>query len=689
MSESVPELRFRSGNVPTRYFKACRWCRKQKMRCDARNQVPCARCRAVGRDCILDPVESARRQSTRRSSPATRPIRRQQARSPWTEPHGFGSPSPREQDYSTSTTVQDVPINASLDSLPESTAAADLSSPGTAERHAPEPQQLSPNDMIAPVSVMHSMSVNLLGSSSIFMDSSSKADPKSDIIARGIISEERARVMYDRFMGGSKNFLALFDPIRDTFDSVRSRSLFCFSVIIYLASRAVMDLRSDTHLQRVLQDEAQRLAEDSFFERPTKVETVQGMILLAAYSEKTWFSTALILRTALDSGLEKSLDALLSQEDVPRSSLSASMEDQLDVASGTGRKSRIDAVDTIKLRKFLEYPLSLPCDMRTISIIEIHQLRSQSRMSIENAKTVDEIVLVELPAVMTRLQNWWNTWDEIHGNNAFHAGAFQRCSLKLMLNYARIFVLCASLARIQKLQSGAAEPNSETTGDKDVSHLWRALATTIMDQLDCFIQESAYRCQLTWAPTYPALTLAFVTTFALRIARWRPDLIDQDLLLERAQLICDFLKQPPYPDIHRTVSIFVNYGRALVASQRGHADYCAEVIKPSEQANGQFSLGRGTFGVPVDVSTSSGMASEQVNYPAGAMTPQADKDSGAAGVPNAERTAPGRQLPARLPGPMEAPNWSMCNPIADSFGLFEEEQNDIFDFLPMMPSIPQ
>ncbi|GKZ22307.1 hypothetical protein AbraIFM66951_007940 [Aspergillus brasiliensis] len=706
MSDTVPELRFRSGNVPTRYFKACRWCRKQKMRCDARNQVPCARCRAVGRDCVLDPVESARRQNTaRRSSPATRPVRRQRARSPWTETHGFGSPSPREQEYSTSTTVQDVPINDSLDSLPEPTAAADLSSPGTAERHAPEPQQLSPNDMIAPVSVMHSMSVNLLGSSSIFMDSSSKADPKSDIIARGIVSEERARVMYDRFMGGSKNFLALFDPIRDTFDSIRSRSLFCFSVIIYLASRAVMDLRSDTHLQRVLQDEAQRLAEDSFFERPTKVETVQGMILLAAYSEKTWFSTALILRTALDSGLEKSLDALLSQENVPRSSLSASMEDrklvwqtrtwlisftlELDVASGTGRKSRIGAVDTMKLRKFLEYPLSLPCDMRTISIIEIHQLRSQSRMSIENAKTVDEIVLVELPAVMARLQNWWNTWDEIHGNNGFHARAFQRCSLKLMLNYARIFVLCATLARIQKLQSGAAEPNQDTTGDMDVSHLWRTLATIIMDQLDCFIKESAYRCQLTWSPTYPSLTLAFVTTFALRIARWRPDLIDQDLLLERAQLICDFLKQPPYPDIHRTVSIFVNYGRALVASQRGHGDYCAEVTKPSEQANGQFSLVGETSGVPVDMSTSSGMPSEQVNYPADAMTPQVDKDRDAAGVPNAERTAPGRQLPARLPGPMEAPNWSMCNPIADSFGLFEEEQNDIFDFLPMMPSFPQ
>lgn len=194
-----------------------------------------------------------------------------------------------------------------------------------------------------------------------------------------------------RFVGGSKNFLPLFDPIRDTFDSIRSRSLFCFTVIIYLASRAVMDLRGDTHMQRVLQDESQRLAEDSFFERPTKLETVQAMILLAAYSEKTWFSTALILRTALDSGLEKSLDTLLSQETLPRSSLSASMSErqlvwevrtwlisftlELDVASGTGRKSRIGEVDVMKLRRFLDYPLSLPCDMRTVCIIELHQLR--------------------------------------------------------------------------------------------------------------------------------------------------------------------------------------------------------------------------------------------------------------------------------------------------------------------------
>lgn len=35
-------------------------------------------------------------------------------------------------------------------------------------------------------------------------------------------------------------------------------------------------------------------------------------------------------------------------------------------------------------------------------------------MVIDNTSTVSDIVSTELPAIMTRLQNWWTTWDEIH-----------------------------------------------------------------------------------------------------------------------------------------------------------------------------------------------------------------------------------------------------------------------------------
>ena len=95
-------------------------------------------------------------------------------------------------------------------------------------------------------------------------------------------------------------------------------------------------------------------------------------------------------------------------------------------------------------------------------------------------------------------------------DNGFHAGAFQRSSLKLMLNYARIFVLCASLTRIQKLQSAASASDSETM-DQRVLNLWQSLVTTIMDLIAFIITEPAYRCQLQWAPTYPALSIAFVS----------------------------------------------------------------------------------------------------------------------------------------------------------------------------------
>ncbi|KAJ5161547.1 C6 transcription factor [Penicillium capsulatum] len=703
MSQRGSEIIFRAENVPIRFFKACRWCRRQKMRCDARHQVPCFRCRSTGRDCILDPIEDTRRRSERndrRRKMSTPRYNGSAVTSPLDPRSGFHTPASRNEDYSP-VAGEDASFDASLDSLPNSSSLGHLRRSQTADNHGPESQQLSPNDMIAPVSAVHSMSVNLLGSNDIFMEHSTNGDPRGDIIARGIVGEERARVMYERFIVGSKNYLPVFDPIRDTFDSIRSRSLFCFTVILYLASRAVVDTRTDTHMQRVLQDEAQRLAEDSFFERPTKLETVQGMILLAAYSEKTWFSTALILRTALDSGLEKSLDTLLAQENVPRSSLSASMADrqlvwqtrtwlisftlELDVACGTGRKSRIGEVDITKLRKFLDYPLSLPCDMRTICIIELHQLRGHSRLIIENAGSVRDIIATEIPGIMGRLQTWWTTWDDIHGNNGFHAGAFQRSSLKIMINYARIFVLCASLARIQKLQPASSNSESEII-DQNVMDLWKSLVTMIMDQLAFLINEPSYRCQLPWAPTYPALTIAFVTTFALRIARWRPNLIDQDLLLERAERICEFLKQPPYPDIHRTVSIFVNYARALIASQRPRSHESPDGPNASEQGDGSVPSYRGPDS-PTENAPSLATLDDP-RYRPGTALPS-DKDPGMVPMPGSDATATTRPPLPRLPDTMEAPNWTMSNSIADSFGLFEEGQNDIFDFLPMMPSLPQ
>ncbi|KAL3458965.1 hypothetical protein BJX64DRAFT_210776 [Aspergillus heterothallicus] len=640
-------------------FKSCRRCRQQKVRCDARTRMPCSRCCASGyeHECVIDTINRPRPSERRR--------------------HGNRSVNARNG-FSTASSASPGSTNH-LDTL--------------------ELQQFSPQDMIAPQSAMHTMSLNLSESSPIYMGESEVLDPKGDVIERGIISEEDARCVYERFMNGSKNFLPLFDPVRDTFDSIRSRSLFCFTVILYLASRAVSDFRANYHLQRVLQDEAQRLAEDSFFAKPTKLETVQGMILLAAYSEKTWFSTALILRTALDLGLEKTLDTLLAQNPAPRSYLSATMEDrqlvwqtrtfiisftlELDVASGTGRKSRLGDADISKLRRFLDYPLSLYSDMRTISIVELHQLRAKCRQVIESTAAA-QLISVELPAILQRMQQWWKDWDDIHDQNGFHPGAFQRSSLKLALNYAKVsritphltsthtsqvFIYCVTIARIQKLQQTPEGAQGIDSGV--VPDLWKSLVEVIENQLNFLVTEAAYICHLNWAPTYSALSIAFITTFAIRVARWHPTLINRHTVLQRARRILEHLKNPPYPDIHRTVQIFVNYAGALLAEQ----DLCrnestvqsgSEVSKPSEIPNTPSS----DFNLAAIPGPPNESSHARVDREANLTAP----------FPTYPRPEPA--LP-RVP-PFDIPNWNLTAPIADSFDLFEEGQTDVFDFLPTL-----
>lgn len=189
-------------------------------------------------------------------------------------------------------------------------------------------------------------------------------------------------------------------------------------------------------------------------------------------------------------------------------------------------------------------------------------------------------------------------------------------------------------------------------------------------------------------PHTDACTDLVLATFALRIARWRPSLINQSLLLERAERICDFLKQPPYPDIHRTVSIFVNYARALIASQRPLSSHSSDGPIMNDQNDGPHPEYQGPHSPMINAPAPGVGPLDDPRYRAGPAI-QTDKDTNMVTMPSNDISTAAKAALPRIPGTMEAPNWTVSNSIADSFGLFEEGQNDIFDFLPMMPSMPQ
>lgn len=90
--------------------------------------------------------------------------------SPLDQRSGFHTPASRDQDYSP-IAGQDTSFATPIDSFPESSLGGRGRRSQTVDHHhhghGHEPQQLSPNDMIAPVSAVHSMSVNLLGTDEV------------------------------------------------------------------------------------------------------------------------------------------------------------------------------------------------------------------------------------------------------------------------------------------------------------------------------------------------------------------------------------------------------------------------------------------------------------------------------------------------------------------------------------------
>ncbi|GMF74101.1 unnamed protein product [Aspergillus oryzae] len=90
--------------------------------------------------------------------------------SPWGHGSSLNTPESREREYSPVSARDTAFHDAPIDSLPAPSALEDLRASQTADQNGPESQQLSPNDMIAPVGAMHSMSVNLLGSNNVSLD---------------------------------------------------------------------------------------------------------------------------------------------------------------------------------------------------------------------------------------------------------------------------------------------------------------------------------------------------------------------------------------------------------------------------------------------------------------------------------------------------------------------------------------
>ncbi|OAL24953.1 hypothetical protein AYO20_10556 [Fonsecaea nubica] len=380
----------------------------------------------------------------------------------------------------------------------------------------------------------------------------------SDVVLDIFKDESQARLLFASYFEGGNPYLPMFDPVVDTFDSIRARSPFCLIAILFIALKQKSGIvhKVTTDLQKTVREaclqEARRQVCDSIFESPT-LESVQAMTLLAANAEKSWFAIGHAHEMALELGLDYALDELLSADSLTTDRAhfhSGSRRARTwlilyhierELAVGTARKPRIRQLDTALLRHYLDLPVSYPSDMRFVATVEIVQLRSDIQRQIENTTSLSAISESAPREFERKAQEWFQYWDGRFKAYNVNEDSLNRISLRTQKNYSAITICCTILGRLHK--------NIDTYMLPTMDEIVRRTAETVSDQL-CLIEHSkSYRWHFRWAPTYSALMLTFVVVLALQLAQRWPTYLEKSRTERRVRSVIGLLETHPYQNL--------------------------------------------------------------------------------------------------------------------------------------------
>ncbi|KAF8322111.1 hypothetical protein DL93DRAFT_2093394 [Clavulina sp. PMI_390] len=364
-----------------------------------------------------------------------------------------------------------------------------------------------------------------------------------NVIDKGLVSETEARELYKIFFSGCHIFIPCFDPTSfDTFDSLKSRTPFCFDSILAVASkiRAGSGLPSET-FHRCL-EEAQGIARSTLFGPVVRKEAVQAMLLLAAWSTNGWLPSGHAMRMALDLSLHRALEKLA--ESIPSTSSVAhnsgtpesnasgrkrSEEEERDLvvsariwlclywfdhqmSLGTGRPMVLrDDATIAHCRLLLKHPMTCPTDLRLVAQVELIAQKTQLYESLMVSLSgqgghVNSNTLAFVRRANLALDKWWQEWDDLH-SQTMEPDALMRKILVADLHYGKLWLICTVLR--------GASWDKLTFEQRELAFQAKEAAT---DVLNTFLSSPAFRTALRYAVHDSLVTAAFAGLFLLKVA---------------------------------------------------------------------------------------------------------------------------------------------------------------------------
>lgn len=383
-----------------------------------------------------------------------------------------------------------------------------------------------------------------------------------DVIDKGLISDSEARELYSLYFTGCYRILAMFDPKLDTYESLRRRSPFCFCCLLMVGAKVRDGGRQPSPIQLTLEKEASDTAKDTLFRPVKRIEVVQGMLLIAAWSYSTggtgWIAAGHALRCAVDLGLDKALQRLSM-----RMKQGQSGEGEVDqnlvracrtwcalfvfeyqLAFGMRRPAMMgdDAKEHIDLARdtLLKHPLSISTDVRLVSTCQLLciQYRIHQRLGFgRDDRFSDQYTIEVLREARTQIDAWQTEWDAVMSVN-HDPNDFFRSSAAIQRAYAHLFHNSLAMQHIRtKAQAKAISPEIKSIAFEAVE--------AAKEALDIVLNNKEYREGLRFAISYTHTCAAFAGGFLLRMARLFPHDFDINQTCTMVESVARVLSEVP------------------------------------------------------------------------------------------------------------------------------------------------
>ncbi|KAH8918398.1 hypothetical protein BT69DRAFT_1353910 [Atractiella rhizophila] len=370
-----------------------------------------------------------------------------------------------------------------------------------------------------------------------------------DVVQKGMVAEAEARELFEFYMAYCHAFIPLLDPTYDTYAEFKGRTQFCFDAVLSVAAR-VKYTQGTTSLEvlRATSEEAHGIARSTLFAATVRIEAVQAVTILAAWSDKGYLASGLASRMALEMGLNRALEKL---EDGSKERTEAEGRDlvvsartwlsvyYLDyvMSVGNGRPVLLSPTH-IPTRAFLSSPYATKTDIKLVADIELLSHKSRIGESIASfGGAVDERTLGFVRRARGDLEGWFASWDGELSKH-FADDSFERLSLKFNLHQAIIYLCCTAL---QGRGTSIDSPHPI-----EVRELALEARLSALQSLHILLH-TPYRSFLKYGTHNTFVESAFSALFLLKMSKLFPDGTDVDLAREvrEVDLLAEELKACP------------------------------------------------------------------------------------------------------------------------------------------------